>query len=128
MGGALDALTCLAAGAAAALAAPALAAFLDRDRGDNERGCRVEPPETEERVPEQPNKNGGGEVGAEQILGPLAAGCDRAELVGKPPLRDAEERHPDHARRDKRDPEPTRLGLLARDQLVNSLEGDVWGE
>src|SRR3970040_719691 len=47
---------------AAALAAPAGAALLDRDAGDHERGGRVEPPEPEERVPEQADEDCGGQM------------------------------------------------------------------
>ena len=74
------------AGGAAAFAAPALAPFPDRDCGDDERRRRIEPPEAEQCVTEQADENGGGEVGAEQVLGPLAPGCDRAKLVGEPAL------------------------------------------
>ncbi|MGH9321177.1 MAG: hypothetical protein ACRD3V_15000, partial [Vicinamibacteria bacterium] len=75
----------------AALAAPALTPLVDRYAGNHERSRWIEPPETEERISEQPEEHGSGEVGAEQVLRSLAAGRDRAERVRESPLRDAEE-------------------------------------
>jgi hypothetical protein len=63
------------AAVAAAFAAPALPPLPDRERGDGQRGERVEPPEPEERVPEQADKHSRGEIGAEDVLRPLARGC-----------------------------------------------------
>jgi hypothetical protein len=71
----------LAARARAALAPPTLSTFSDRNRGDNEGGDRVEPPPAKEGVPEKAKEDGTGEVGAEQVLGALAAGGNRTKLV-----------------------------------------------
>src|SRR5437870_8263207 len=53
---------------AAALAAPAFLPLPDGERSDGKGGDRVEPPQSEQRVTEQADENGGGEVGAEDVL------------------------------------------------------------
>jgi Cu2+-exporting ATPase len=85
------------AGVAAAFAAPAFPPLLDGNRGDDQGGDRVEPPEPEKRVAEQADQDGAREVGAQEVLRPLAAGGDRSELLGESTLGDAEDRHPDKA-------------------------------
>src|SRR2546428_5960433 len=64
---------------AAALAAPAFLPLPDGERSDGKGGERVEPPQPEQRVTEQADEDGGGEVGAEDVLGALAGGRCRAE-------------------------------------------------
>ena len=59
---------------AAALAAPAFLPLPDGERSDGKGGDRVEPPQSEQRVTEQADENGGGEVGAEDVLGSLTGG------------------------------------------------------
>src|SRR2546422_10900981 len=64
---------------AAALAAPAFLPLPDSERSDGKGGDRVEPPQPEQRIAEQADEDGGGEIGAEDVLGPLAGGRRRAE-------------------------------------------------
>jgi hypothetical protein len=53
-------------------------------------GDRVEPPPAEKGVPERAEENGACEIGAEHVLGSLAASGDGAELVREAPLSDTE--------------------------------------
>lgn len=57
-----------AGGGAAVVAAPGLAAFLDRDDGDHEGGDGVGPGPAQQGVGEQADQEDGREVGAEQGL------------------------------------------------------------
>ncbi len=62
--------------------------LLEGDRGDDERGGRVEPPEAEEGVAEQPDEHRSREIRAQQILCAFASRRHRFQLVGKPALRE----------------------------------------
>src|SRR2546430_5194090 len=69
---------------AAALAAPAFLPLPDGERSDGKGGERVEPPQCEQRVTEQADENGGGEVGAEDVLGSLTGGLRRLARPAPP--------------------------------------------
>src|SRR2546422_7629647 len=78
---------------AAALAAPAFLPFPDGERSDGKGGERVEPPQSEQGVTEQADENGGGEVGAEDVLSSLTGGCRRLECRAPPVLHSPQQRH-----------------------------------
>ena len=76
---------------AAGVPAPAFDPLANRYPCDHESRQRVEPPQPEQRVPEQADEDSGGEIGAEKVLGSFPAGSSRAELVGESLLRDPEQ-------------------------------------
>ena len=52
------------AGRAASFASPALDSLANSDSGDHKRGQRIQPPQAEQRVPQQSDEDGSGEVRA----------------------------------------------------------------
>jgi hypothetical protein len=66
---------------AAGVAAPGLAALDYRYHGDQQAHQRIEPPSSHECVAQQPDQQGGGEVGAEQVLLPSLAVADEPILL-----------------------------------------------
>ena len=69
-------------GAAATFTAPRFESLAYRDARDHECGDRIEPPCSEQCAPEEPGEDGGGEVGAQEVLVSLALGRGRAQLFG----------------------------------------------
>src|SRR5438128_935754 len=112
----------------AALAAPALAALPHRQTGDKQRGKRVEPPKAKQCVSEEADQDSAGEVGAEDVLCPLAGGRSRSESGSKPELCATEQRHQDQAADGELDTEVTRLGLGVHEQLVKRVADHVGDE
>jgi hypothetical protein len=79
-------------------------------------------------LPSKPTKTAEARYAQSRFWVPSPLVATELSLSARPALGDPEEWHPDDARGDERDPEPARLGLLARPKLVGSLEGDVRGE
>src|SRR5213076_1601855 len=92
------------AGIAASFAAPALAPFLERDRGDGKRGERVGPPPACERIRTKAEQERDREVGAELRLCRFLDRGGGVELIAEPPLRVGEQRH--RRRRDRGQADP----------------------
>jgi hypothetical protein len=63
-------------GSAAVLAAPGFDALADREPGDAQADDRVQPPPPEQGVGDEADQHGGGEIGAQQVLGAFP-GCGR---------------------------------------------------
>src|SRR3954469_21104830 len=80
---------------AAALAAPGVATFLDRDARDQQAHRGVEPPGAGDGVAEQAQQQRAGGLRAQHILPPLAGGGGGPEAGGEPLLGGAEQRHED---------------------------------
>src|SRR5436190_23227689 len=126
--GAAVVLTSRGSGDAAALAAPGLDALVDGESRDYESRHRVEPPDAKESVAAKPDQEGHRHVGAEQVLGALAGGRRRADPLADPLLGDPEHGHEDDRARREPNPDPTRLGLVAAEQVATGLDRDVGGE
>ena len=113
---------------AAAVAAPGVDAFLDRDGGDQQADHGVQPPGAGDRVAEQADQQRAGEIGAEDVLAALALGRGRADLVGDPLLGDPQQRHRDQAEHGQQHAEDADVGALVAEQGAHRLEGDVGRE
>src|SRR3954469_8135346 len=117
-----------ARGRAAALAAPALAALVDRDDRDEQRHRRVEPPEPQQRIAAQPNEQADREIRAEHVLPALALRGRRAQRLADPRFRDRERRHRRRGEGGESDPQPAHDGVVAADEGPCGLDGDVRGQ
>jgi len=89
-------------------------AILDRHRGDDEPGERVEPPGTKGSIGDEPGQDRGGKVGAQHVLAAAAAGGgDRAKPDTEPVLGPARCWHHQNDAADRQgDPDRARAGWL----------------
>src|SRR5829696_4538171 len=110
---------------AAALAAPRVAALLDRDGDDQQADQGIEPPGARQRVAEQPDQERAGQVGAKHVLAALPRGRRRAELVRQALLRRPQQGHQDHRPYRQPDPDPARLRTVPRGERADRLVRDV---
>ena len=71
---------------------PGSPTFPDGPDCDQQGYCAIQPPPAEGGVGNQPDEDGSGQVGAEQVLGAFPGGCGRAEPLAQAALGDAQRR------------------------------------
>ncbi len=113
---------------AAAFAAPAFSALLDRYEGDDERRSGVGPPPASEGVGQQTHEQGDREVGTQAGLPRLLHRRSRVQAVANPPLHSGEQRHRRRRERGQADSDPARLRVRSADKRAQSLRCHIGRE
>src|SRR5436309_3118109 len=101
---------------AAAVAAPAFATLFERGGGDDQRCCRIHPPESEQRVRAKTDQERDRQVGAQLRLRRLLDSCRRIQRAANAAFPGGEQRHRRCGEGGEPDSNPAGVGLVAADE------------